>query len=144
VVTLPLRVLHQADANADPDTSIVTPFAFSTPGNFVLKVDYVDELSCADPGVSAAVSVSVVAPQGDDLAVWNELKDCAACALVLHQGRINTKRAAQRAALDKLRDLAKRYPRSKYAPLLRRTIDAIDHPVKGDGENDQGQNNDGG
>jgi hypothetical protein len=139
VVTLPLRVMHQADANADPDTSIVTPFAFSTPGNFLLKVDYLDELSCGGAGVSAVVSVRVLAPQGDDLTVWNAIKDCGACALLLHTGRVNTKRAVEVAALAKLRDLATRYPGSGYAPLLRQTIDAIDHP--GNGEDNQGQDN---
>jgi len=141
VVTLPLRVLHQADPKADPDTSIVTPFAFSTPGNFSLKVDYIDELACADPGVSAVVSIRVLAPKGDDLIVWNELRTCAACALILHTGQINTKRVAERAALDKLRDLARRYPSSGYAPLLRQTIDAIDCKVKGSCEDGQGQDN---
>ena len=141
VLTLPLRVLNQAAVNRDPDTWIVTPFAFSTPGNFVLRVDYRDEASCPKPGVSAVVSVRVLAPQGDDLAVWNELKDCAACALLLHEGRANTARAVERAALDKLRDLAKRYPNSGYAPLLRQAIDAIDCKAKGTCENDQGQDN---
>ena len=126
VVTLPLKLLHHAARYPDPETSVLTPFVFSNSGTYSLRVDFLDEGSCPDPGVSALATVQVLVPQGDDLAVWNEIKDCFFCAQLLHTQQFNVKRAVERAALDKLRDLGKRYPRSKYAPLIRQTIDLID------------------
>jgi hypothetical protein len=130
-VTLPLRFLHHAWRHPDPETSVLTPFVFSVPGTYSLKVDFVDELACQEPGVSAVASVRVLAPQGDDLAVWNALKDCFHCALLLHTGRVNTNHAAQNVALDKLRDLASRYPRSGYAPMLDKALARIDATKRG-------------
>jgi hypothetical protein len=125
-VRVRLRLLHHAWRGADPETSVVGPYAFSLPGTYSLKLDFEDESACPEPGVSVVVSVRVLAPQGDDLAVWNELKDCFHCALLLHKERVNANNAAQVVALAKLRDLLARYPTSRYAGMLRKALEVID------------------
>jgi hypothetical protein len=124
--TLPLRVLYQDQRGGAPETTIVTPFALSTPGDFSLRVTFADSPECPQPGAAATTTVHVTTPTGNDLAVWNTMRSCVACAQILHTQQTTPGNTGQSTALSTLQSLLNRYPRSGYARLFRKTIRAID------------------
>jgi hypothetical protein len=119
-------VLHHADPEPDPDTSLPGPFAFPVAGQFLLQLTFSDKTSCSGTPAAAVVNVQVVAPTGDDLTVWNSVKTCFECAALLHDAvDFDPDDAADQSAVALLRDLAKRYPRSRYASEFRKTLSAV-------------------
>ncbi len=119
---LALRVLHQASG---------APFALNTPGPYGIKVSYGDSFTCTSGIEAPIVNVNVVAPAGDDLAVWTAIKDCSGCAFILHAGEVRTTQADQD-ALTLLRGLVKQYPKSRYTKFIRKQLDVLDGKGKKD------------
>jgi hypothetical protein len=115
-INLSLRVLHQVWQD---------PFAFSSAGTYHAKLAYGDGLACPQGLETPTFDVKIVAPTGNDLAVWNAIKDCASCAFVLHAGIVRSIQADQD-AVALLRSLAMRYPKSRYATFIRKQLDAVD------------------
>ena len=112
----PLRVLYQSGRTA---------FALDAAGTYRFKATYQDSSACT-PGIeTATVNVNVVAPTGSDLVIWNAIKDCASCAFFLHTGVVRSTQA-DKDAVTLLRNLAKRYPKSRYSVAIRRQLDALD------------------
>ena len=75
---------------AKPDPKeLSTPFAFGAAGRFVARVRYEDRSNCPDQPVEATVTIQVAAPAGEELVVWDRIKTCAACALLLHTAELD-------------------------------------------------------
>jgi len=139
-LTIPLRILYHSvvlSVNPDRTKEIMTAFAISQPGTFLLKPRYSDHTACPRSAPAEAVAtVQVVAPTGKDLAVWNAIKECKQCAYFLHTGREQDNQASHD-AVTLLRNLVKQYPSSRYAKLIRSQLDALDSKSRGD-HNDDG------
>src|SRR5262245_47836294 len=145
-LTIQLRMLYHSvvlSVNPDPAKEILTAFALPQPGTFLLKPRYTDHIACprATPA-EAVAAVQIIAPTGKDLEVWNAIKDCKQCAYFLHTGREQSNQAGHD-AVTLLRSLAKQYPSSRYAKLIRKQLDALDARSRGDhngdGHPDQGK-----
>jgi hypothetical protein len=116
-IDLPLRVLYQVVRQQ--------PYVFSAAGTFYVTVRYRDETVCPAGTAVPVVTVQVSDPKGADPAVWNEIEDCGRCAHFLHTG-IAGRGLTDQDAVSLLRSLARQYPSSRYAKLIRRQLDAVD------------------
>jgi len=116
-IRLNLRILYQVER--------LQPYTFATVGTFRLKVRYRDETVCPAGTETPTFTVQVVDPKGDDLAVWNAIKDCARCAHFLHTGRASGNKVSQD-AVALLRAVANKYPKSRYTRVIRQQLDALD------------------
>lgn len=126
---LKLHVLYNAaprGANADPKTEIRTPFAFGTAGRFVARVRYDDRSNCPDQPVEATVAIQVAAPTGEDLVVWDSIKACAACALLLHGEELDPNDRAAQDAVALFRKIVAQHPRARQAKSMRTVLRDID------------------
>jgi hypothetical protein len=142
---LNFRVLYNAVPRvAKPDPKeISTPFAFGAAGRFVARVRYEDPASCPDQPVEASVTIQVAAPAGEELVVWDRIKTCAACALLLHTAEVDPSDRASQEAIALFRQIVAQHPRTRYAKSIRTVLNAIDSDHRGDSEN-YGDEDDGG
>jgi hypothetical protein len=120
-----------------------TPFAFGAAGRFVARVRYEDRSNCPDQPVEATVTIQVAAPAGEERVVWDRIKTCAACALLLHTAELDPNDRASQDALALLRQIVAQHPRTRYAKSIRTVLRKIDSDRRGDGEN-YGDEDDGG
>jgi len=142
---LKLHVLYNVAprvANPDPKAEIKTPFAFGTAGRFVARVRYDDRSSCPDQPVEATVAIQVAAPAGEDLVVWDSIKSCAACALLLHGEDLDPNDRAAQDAVALFRKIVAQHPRTRYTKSIRQVLHDIDSP--GGGAENYGDEDDGG
>jgi len=128
-------------AKPDPN-AIKTPFVFGAPGRFVARVRY-DDPNCPDQPVEATVAIQVAAPTGEDLAVWDRIKTCAACALLLHTAELDPNDRASQDAVALFRQIVAQHPRTHYAKSIRTVLTKIDADSRSDGGN-YGDEDDGG
>jgi hypothetical protein len=129
---------------AKPDAQAIrTPFAFGAAGRFVARVRYEDRSSCPDQPVEATVAIQVAAPTGEDLVVWDRLKTCAACALLLHTAELDPNDRASQDAVTLFRQLVAQHPRTRYAKSIRAVLTKIDSDSRSDSGN-YGDEDDGG
>jgi hypothetical protein len=142
---LNLRVLSSGVPRpAKPDSNeIRTPFAFAAAGRFVARVRYEDRSNCPDQPVEATVAIQVAAPAGEDLVVWDRIKACAACALLLHTAELDQNDRASQDAVALFRQLVAQHPRTRYAKSIRTVLTKIDADSRGDDRN-YGDEDDGG
>ncbi|HEY7116548.1 MAG TPA: hypothetical protein VH475_08180, partial [Tepidisphaeraceae bacterium] len=141
---LNLRVLSNGvprAARPDPK-EISTPFAFGAAGRFVARVRYDDRSSCPDQPVEATVPIQVAAPAGEDMVVWDRIKTCAACALLLHTAELDPNDRASQDAVALFRQIVAQHPRTRYAKSMRTVLSKIDSD-RGDSGN-YGDEDDGG
>jgi hypothetical protein len=122
-IELPLRVMYQVQRDQ--------PFAFATAGTYKLKVKYQDGSVCPEGTSPPIFTLEVSEPTGSDLTVWNAIKECKRCAHFLHTGRAG-KNQAEQDAVALLRKLAGNYPKSRYAPIITKQLDALDDKARGD------------
>jgi hypothetical protein len=129
---------------AKPDPKeIKTPFAFGAAGRFVARVRYDDRTNCPDQPVEATVAIQVGAPAGEELAVWDRIKACAACALLLHTAELDPNDRASQDAVALFRQIVAQHPRTRYAKSIRTVLNKIDSDSRDDGGN-YGDEDDGG
>jgi hypothetical protein len=142
---LNLRVLSNGVPGiAKPDPKeIKTPFAFGAAGRFVARVRYDGGPSCPDQPVEATIAVQVAAPAGEELVVWDSIKTCAACALLLHTAELDPNDRASQDAVALFRQIVAKHPRTRYAKSIRTVLGKIDSDSRSDGEN-YGDEDDGG
>ena len=142
---LNLHVLYNGVPRvAKPDPKeISTPFAFGAAGRFVARVRYEDRSNCPDQPVEAAVTIQVAAPAGEELVVWDHIKTCAACALLLHTAELDPNDRASQEAVALFRQIVAQHPRTRYAKSIRKVLSKIDSDSRGDSEN-YGDEDDGG
>jgi hypothetical protein len=142
---LNLRVLsNSAPRAAKPDPkAISTPFAFAAAGRFVARVRYEDRSTCPDQPVEATVAIQVAAPAGEDLVVWDRIKTCAACALLLHTAELDSNDRASQEAVALFRQLVAQHPRTRYAKSIKTVLGKIDSDNRSDSGN-YGDEDDGG
>jgi hypothetical protein len=142
---LNLRVLSNGVSRAaKPDPKeIKTPFAFGAAGRFVARVRYDDRSSCPDQPVEATVAIQVAAPAGEELAVWDRIKTCAACALLLHTAELDPNDRASQDAVALFRQIVAQHPRTRYAKSIRTVLSKIDSDSRSDSGN-YGDEDDGG
>jgi hypothetical protein len=129
-------------AKAD-SKEISTPFAFGAAGRFVARVRYEDHSNCPDQPVEASVAIQVAAPAGEELVVWDRIKACAACALLLHTAELDPNDRASQDAVALFRQIVAQHPRTRYAKSIRTVLDKIDSDNRGDSGN-YGDEDDGG
>jgi len=129
---------------AKPDPKeITTPFAIGAAGRFVARVRYDDRSSCPDQPVEATVAIQVAAPAGEDLVVWDRIKTCAACALLLHTAELDPNDRASQDAVALFRQIVAQHPRARYAKSIRTVLAKIDSDNRSDSGN-YGDEDDGG
>jgi hypothetical protein len=116
-IDMSLRVLYQVQRGQ--------PYTFPAAGTFRLKVTYQDSSVCSAATTTPVLTVQVTQPTGDDLSVWNAIKDCKQCAYFLHTAHAG-KSAVYQNALALLRSLVVQYPSSRYAKLIRQQLAAFD------------------
>ena len=127
-------------AKPDPN-DIKTPFAFGAAGRFVARVRYEDRSNCPDQPVEATVAIQVAAPAGEELVVWDRIKACAACALLLHTAELDPNDRASQEAVALFRQIVAQHPRTRYAKSIRAVLTKIDADSR---EGNYGDENDGG
>ena len=134
---LSLHVLSNGTPRvAKPDPKeISTPFAFGAAGRFVARVRYEDRSNCPDQPVEATVTIQVAAPAGEELVVWDRIKTCAACALLLHTAELDSNDRASQEAVALFRQIVAQHPRTRYANSIRAVLDRIDIDHRGDSGN---------
>ena len=142
-VRLNLHVLSNGVPRlAKPDPKgISTPFAFGAAGRFVARVRYEDPSNCPDQPVEATVTIQVAAPAGEELVVWDRIKGCAACALLLHTAELDPNDRASQDAVALFRQIVAQHPRTRYAKSIRTVLSKIDSDSRGDenyGDEDDG------
>ena len=131
---LKLHVLYNVApraANPDPKTELRTPFAFGAAGRFVARVRYDDRSNCPDQPVEATVAIQVAAPTGEELVVWDSIKACAACALLLHGEELDPNDRAAQDAVALFRKIVAQHPRTRYAKSMRKVLRDIDSAAGG-------------
>ena len=129
---------------AKPDPKeISTPFAFGAAGRFVARVRYEDRSNCPDQPVEATVAIQVAAPAGEELIVWDRIKTCAACALLLHTAELDPNDRASQDAVALFRQIVAQHPRTRYAKSIRTVLSKIDSDNRSDSGN-YGDEDDGG
>ena len=129
---------------AKPDPKeISTPFAFAAAGRFVARVRYEDRSNCPDQPVEATVTIQVAAPAGEELVVWDRIKTCAACALLLHTAELDPNDRASQDAVALFRQIVAQHPRTRYAKSIRTVLGKIDSDNRDDSGN-YGDEDDGG
>lgn len=129
-------------AKADSN-EIKTPFAFGAAGRFVVRVRYDDRSSCPDQPVEATLAIQVAAPVGEELVVWDRIKSCAACAVLLHTAELDPNDRASQEAVTLFRQIVAQHPRTRYAKSMRAVLTKIDADNRGDDRN-YGDEDDGG
>lgn len=132
-IVLNLRVVYQVQRQQH--------YAFATVGAYRLKVRFQDSAICPAGTETPVFTIQVVAPKGDDLAVWNDIKDCARCGHFLHTGRTN-RNAVSQDAVARLRSLARQYPKSRYTKFVRDQLDALDEKSRDKSKNDEQSHDD--
>jgi hypothetical protein len=142
---LNLRVLSNGVPHAGKPNpnEISTPFAFGTAGRFVARVRYEDRSSCPDAPVEATVKIQVAAPAGEELVVWDRIKNCAACAVLLHTAELDPNDRASQEAVGLFRQIVAQHPRTRYAKSIRTVLAKIDSDNRSDSGN-FGDEDDGG
>src|SRR5262245_52431989 len=126
----------------DPN-EIKTAFAFGAAGRFVARVRYDDRSICPDQPVEATVAIQVAAPVGEELVVWDRIKTCAACALLLHTAELDQNDRASQEAVALFRQIVAQHPRTRYARSIRTVLGKIDSDNRSDSGN-FGDEDDGG
>lgn len=122
---------------------ISTPFAFGAAGRFVARVRYDDRSNCPDQPVEATVTIQVAAPAGEELVVWDRIKGCAACALLLHTAELDPNDRASQDAVALFRQIVAQHPRTRYAKSIKTVLTKIDSDNRSDSGN-YGDEDDGG
>ena len=142
---LSLHVLSNrvADVAKTDPKGISTPFAFGAAGRFVARVRYDDRSNCPDQPVEATVTIQVTAPAGEELVVWERIKSCAACALLLHTAELDPSDRASQDAVALFRQIVAQHPRTRYAKSIRTVLSKIDSDNRSDSGN-YGDEDDGG
>jgi hypothetical protein len=115
-----LSELYAAQASSE---RVGTEYAVAMPGRYRIKaVLHVAELN--DPIESAPIRVIVEEPRGDDLRVWNEIKDDAAYGYFIQTGDIKAHPNSPKAkrVVEKLEHLVTSYPDSKYSAYIRPSL----------------------
>jgi hypothetical protein len=112
-----LSELYAAQAVSE---RVGSEYAVARPGRYRVKaVLHVAESNA--PIESAPVRVIVEEPKGDDLRVWNEIKDDAAYGYFIQTGDIKAHPDSPKAkrVVEKLEHLVTSYPDSKYSAYIR-------------------------
>jgi len=121
---------------AKPDPKgIGTPFVFGAAGRFVARVRYEDRSNCPDQPVEATVPIQVAMPVGEELVVWDRIKTCAVCALLLHTAELDQNNRASQDAVALFRQIVAQHPRTRYARSIRAILTKIDSDDRGEDGN---------
>ena len=109
-----------------PETQIANNYAFSTKGKYFLKVKYLTHSSDKITEIeSEPIQVTVTEPVGEDLEVWNRIKDNGDFAYFIQESdfRIPSYKTQERAKFQKaVEQLINHFPNSFYAQSLRRSL----------------------
>jgi hypothetical protein len=101
----------------------------------VARVRYEDRSNCPDQPVEATVTIQVAAPAGEELVVWDRIKTCAACALLLHTAELDPNDRASQDAVALFRHIVAQHPRTRYAKSIRAVLSRIDSDNRDDSGN---------
>ncbi len=108
---------------------INTAYVFPDTGTYFVKVTYaihfVDEIK---PTVieSEPIEITITEPEGEDLEVWNKIKDDGDFAYFLQEGEIRIplyKSEEREKFLKKVEQIVNQYPNNFYARSLRQSLD---------------------
>lgn len=111
---------------SDPaEKRINSHYAFPTKGIYFIKaVLYFPEIANRPKIESQPIQIVVEEPVGDDLEVWNSIKDNGAIAHFLHNGWFLTYKDEEREKLaEKVKQIAQRYPRSFLGGQLEKSLE---------------------
>ena len=75
--------------------------------------------------------------------MWDRIKTCAACALLLHTAELDPNDRASQDAVALFRQIVAQHPRTRYAKSIRTVLSKIDSDNRGDSGN-YGDEDDGG
>lgn len=113
--------------NSRASDELTTPYAFPKPGVYFLKASFVTYNAGVPTFVdSEPIAITVEEPLGEDLEVWNRIKNDGDFAYFLQEGNTqpqiydpNLRTAFQR----EVEDILQKYPGSIYAAPLRRSLE---------------------
>ncbi len=120
---------HKIDvARLTPEAAkgtITSHYAFPTKGPYFIKaVLSIPETENSRKIESEPIQVVVEEPVGDDLEVWNSIKDNREIAYFLHNGYFLTYKDEEKEKLvEKIKQIAQRYPRSFLGGQLQQNLE---------------------
>src|SRR4029078_6271906 len=91
--------------------------------------------NCPAQPVEATVTIQVAAPAGEELVVWDRIKSCAACALLLHTAELDPNDRASQDAVALFRQIVAQHPRTRYARSIKTVLGKIDSDNRSDSGN---------
>jgi hypothetical protein len=105
---------------------ITTDYAFSETGTYFVKVLLTLKGEESVVIESEPIQIIIEKPNGEDLEVWNKLKDNGEIAYFIQEGDIlipSYKKEARAKVQQEIENLLKKYPNSFYATALRQSLD---------------------
>lgn len=123
--------LNPDAAKPELEGRILSDYAFPETGTYFVKV-YVmifDDESGSGTGKmveSDPIKITITAPKGEDLEVWNKIKDNGEFAYFMQEGDITRgyKKPENRTKFQQeLQDILNKYPNSFYSQSLRQSLD---------------------
>lgn len=102
---------------------VATDYAFFEPGIYFIKAVWQPNRAMATSVESSTYQVVIEEPTGDDLAVWQEIKQNGQLGYFLQEGSFLTYKKEEQAKLVQImKKLADDYPNSWYAPTIRQRL----------------------
>jgi hypothetical protein len=106
---------------------ILTNYVFEGKGNYFVKVSFTVSLENKVVEIeSEPIKITIEEPKGEDLEVWNKIKDNGSFAYFIQEGDmlIPSYKAEERAKFQaEIEDILNKYPNSFYAEPLRQSLD---------------------
>lgn len=115
------------------ENRVTTSNLFPMPGIYYIKAilkDYTRERR--ETLESAPIQINILQPKGDDLQIWNTIKDNPQFAFFLQESVIHEDLETEKYMIQTLEDLTQTYPKGKLASQIRRALDKFykDYPEK--------------
>lgn len=110
-----------SDPKQFEETDIMTDYAFPTPGVYYLRAElYVPSAENPLRSVSNIITIAINEPAGDDMQVWNILKDHGDIAYFIQESSIRVSdKQKQEEFLKNIDRLLNQHPNSIYTPFIR-------------------------